>query len=348
MTSVQAYNITIGEQSAVYEYNPHRDIDLATGWNDSYTGSAIYVYGGLGTGTPYRATQYSGANAILTFQGTAVYMCFTPGSNVEWSFSLNPTAAYRQLDGSADPTCSQWGGTTLVVADSLTYNSYTATLTVNSIPPGGQFAFFGSVVSVSIGPVGTKANPPLTIDDHASTWTYTPVNEWDQETDTGAVDGEYSQTCYYNGQNIASASYTATNTSALYVVGMLRADIAFYTVQLNGEPPLKYNAFNFWTTNQQVLFFAGGLDPTQEYTVQLQNYDTDYTTPPIPANCLRIDAIYLINGSPPPGYVSPPCPLACLMLITCDLQYFLHFVAASLFQYFRAHFSKQRLLTPND
>ncbi|KZO95438.1 hypothetical protein CALVIDRAFT_564842 [Calocera viscosa TUFC12733] len=227
-------------------------------------------------------------------------MCLFPTEYVKWSFSITPNATSRTLDSSADPTCLQWGGTTVVVADHLSYDTYTATLTVNSIPLGQEFYFFGSVVSVSIGPTGTQAKGPVIIDDTASSWVYTPISQWIEVPQVPeAVAGSYSQTCDYNGQNIASATYVASNTSALYVVGMLGSTIAFYTVQLNGEEPLKYNAYDFWEANQQVLFFTGGLDPTQQYTIQLQNYDTDYQTSPINVNCLSIDAIYLIEGVPP-------------------------------------------------
>ncbi|KZT54625.1 hypothetical protein CALCODRAFT_379009 [Calocera cornea HHB12733] len=212
VSSVQAYNITIGEQSAVYAYNPHRDIDLASGWNDSYTGSSNFVLGAVGSGTPYRATQYNGASVALTFQGMAVYVCFTASDGVDWDLTLIPTATTRQVDGSSDPICSTWGGNTLVVADSLSYDNYNATLTFNTIPSGADVFFYGSVVGVSVGPTGVQAEPAIVVDDHASTWTYVPSDQWVQETDDGAIDGGYTQTCSYNQSDIASATYTASST----------------------------------------------------------------------------------------------------------------------------------------
>ncbi|KZO95433.1 hypothetical protein CALVIDRAFT_599217 [Calocera viscosa TUFC12733] len=286
MTSIQPYNITIGEQSPLYTYLPQRDGLATSGWNDSYTGSTAYVLGGVGDGTPYRTTEVPVSTYTNGFSASLISLTFQGA----------PT---QQADANADPVCSQWGGTTIAFAVDLPDSSNIAVLEFDpqvKISNFGGFRFFGSVVSVSIGPAGTKANAPLIIDDRGFGWDYSPANEWTVETDPGAINGSYSETCSYSAQDTAIATYTTSNASALYVVGMIRPDIAYYSVQMNDGEPTIYNAYNSWTTEQQVLFMASGLDPTQQYTIQLQNYAAGYTTPPIGINCLRVDAVYVIEG----------------------------------------------------
>ncbi|KZT54619.1 hypothetical protein CALCODRAFT_519223 [Calocera cornea HHB12733] len=291
MADVQSYNLTIGEESALYEYYPGRDLDPALGWNSSYTGNIVYDFGAVGTGTPYRTTQVvttpsakNYATVSLSFQGTAIYMCFS---------------AIAEADAHAVPVCSQWGGTTIAFVNDLPAGNHTAVLAAVSYVTGGHaFNFFGSVVTLTI-PEGTGVPSPLAIDDTAYGWTYSPANEWSQVVDPGAVNGSFSQTCYYNGQSISSATYTATNVLALYVVGVVKADISFYTVQMNEDPPYVRNAYNFWTSKQQILFLASDLDPMQQYTIQIQNYAAQYPSPALgnDQSCLRVDAIYLFSAN---------------------------------------------------
>lgn len=82
---------------------------------------------------------------------------------------------------------------------------------------------------------------------------------------------------------------------------MVTSNTYGYTITFNGIYYL-YNASNLWGSNKQVLFFAGGLDPSKIYPVTVQNYDslqpqlpTFYASPGL--SCFNIDGILTQKGA---------------------------------------------------
>jgi len=92
--------------------------------------------------------------------------------------------------------------------------------------------------------------------------------------------GNYHSTAIY--QPNSSASYTFEGASAVILRGLSMCNYGPYTVTLNDQTgsfnqTASFNASDlYWRHSQSVLYFAGGLDSAQSYTITLVNYDSNY------------------------------------------------------------------------
>ncbi|KZT52051.1 hypothetical protein CALCODRAFT_520967 [Calocera cornea HHB12733] len=263
MTSFTPYNISLNSSSPTFIYQPYRDGywgaqgDPAGGWRGSFTGVTSWPGAGinnLGSGSPFRETYMDGSTVTLDFEGTGVYLCFTPtASSFTFTVDDDPVST---TGPSSDPACAARGGQVMAYAAGLTYGGHTATLRVNA-QGSTDFQFFGGVVTVGLN--GT--NPILQyVDDTDPGWTYELNNTW--TTSTPANDGgiDYNDTlhwmCSYGPSY--TASYTFNGSSAVQLLGLLDLNIGAYTIQLDGQSYI-FNGSDLWRESQQVLFFQGGL-----------------------------------------------------------------------------------------
>ncbi|KZO95551.1 hypothetical protein CALVIDRAFT_564603 [Calocera viscosa TUFC12733] len=299
MASVTEYNITLGSESPVFNYLPFRDSDPSQGWNASYTGDATYVPG-LGSGTAFRRTQKDGAQLELDFTGTGIYLCYSAEQGASASLSIDGQSA-----GTAMPSdgtfCSGTGAATLAVASDLSYGSHQAVLDVAIPQTSSSLLFYEGIVTVGAGVAGSQisSTSPVYVDDRDSGWMYEPLPElWTVHTTSSSGDYDHTRTgiCTY-APNV-SASYNFTGAAAVFLIGGVANESFGYTITLDGTST-SYNATNFWTSERQVLFFQGGLDPTAEHTIRATNYDPNQPTPPEARACFNIDALGLIESTPP-------------------------------------------------
>ncbi|KZP01251.1 hypothetical protein CALVIDRAFT_559879 [Calocera viscosa TUFC12733] len=189
----------------------------------------------------------------------------------------------------------------MAYADGLTYGNHSATVRVNS---GGStdFLFYGGVVTVGLN--GT--NPVVQrIDDTDPGWSYQPQDTWIfSNASTNVAVGEYNTTyhwmCSYGPSY--TASYTFSGSSAVQLFGMLNLNMGPYTIHLN-EQSYVYNGSDLWREAHQILFFNGALDPTQEYTLTLVNYDQAAPNAQQPVGpdfypCVAVDELILTKTTP--------------------------------------------------
>jgi len=300
MGSVTEYNITLGSESPVFNYLPFRDTAASQGWNSSYTGNTIYV-AGLGSGTAYRRSQKDGAQIELDFDGTGLYLCYTAegGSLAALTIDGKPAGATLSTDGTF---CDASGAETLVVASGLPYGSHQALLNVSIPQDTASFLFYEAVVTVSAGVEGSQiaSNAPHLVDDRDPGWSFGPLPQlWSVHVTSSDGDYEHTRTgtCTYSSAN--EASYTFTGAGAVYLMGGVANESFGFTITLDGQSA-SYNATNFWTSQQQILFFQGGLNPTTEHTITATNYNPSQPVPPDDGRaCFNIDALGLIQSTPP-------------------------------------------------
>jgi hypothetical protein len=94
-------------------------------------------------------------------------------------------------------------------------------------------------------------------------------------------------------------------SAAVQLNGLVDLNIGPYTITLDGQSTV-FNGSDLWSQPQEVLFFQAGLDPTQEYTITLTNYNADApkAQQPIGSNnqpCATVDELLLYRTTPAPG-----------------------------------------------
>ncbi|EJT96807.1 hypothetical protein DACRYDRAFT_119868 [Dacryopinax primogenitus] len=273
------------------------------GWRSSYSNVTTWPNAGLGnvgTGIPLRETYLDKANVSVQFEGTAIYLCFTPtGAAYTFSVDGNPVSTIGEV---TDPACDDTGANTMAYVDGLSYGSHTGTLRVNS-EGNTDFLFFGGVVTV-----GLNGTNPVSerIDDSDTRWSYEPQNSWTYQNTSGTNDNStLSWTCSYGPSY--TASFIFNGSSAVQMLGLLDLNIGPYTVQLDDQS-YQFNGSDFWRESQQVLFFKGGLDASKQYTITLINYDQSAPDAQQPIGpdfypCASVQALLLTKVTP--GLPSP-------------------------------------------
>jgi len=266
----QPYNLTLPSYSPVFTYLPYRDGDPTQGWNSSYSesnnddpcdGDFNYC---LGSGIAFRMTTSYFASFNLDFTGTAIYLCFGLGYVVG---SLNIDGAITgTVAALGDPVCAMYGAYVIavVVIDDLALAEHRATYNTDAVD---GVEFYGAAVTISAGQPGPKKVE--VIDDSDSQWNY--EGNWGWNGDDEMWNGNYHTTATYASNS--SASYTFTGASAVILRGLSGCNSGPYTVELNDQTA-SFNASDLhWRHAQSVLYFAGGLNPNQAYTITLFNYD---------------------------------------------------------------------------
>ncbi|KZT51451.1 hypothetical protein CALCODRAFT_135575 [Calocera cornea HHB12733] len=294
-------------------YAPIRDGPAAQGWNASYSGSTVYVPGNAGVGTPFRHTENNGASFEIQFEGTAWWFCLSANDGATFDFTSNghtlQTSGLR-----ADSTCSQWPeAKTILGTGNLTYESYTIGVNVTLPTDEASFDFYGAVLQISAGATGTEESIPVTIDDTDPGWNYQPW-PWLPANNSQDYNGTHSYACTYDPT--VTATYTFNETTALQLIGSPDDNTFGYSISFEGVESV-YNATNLWHADKQVLYVAGGLDPSTTYKLTLSNYDSNQPNGPgIPGGvvCTNLDALVLMkvasatSGAPGSATTSPPSP----------------------------------------
>ncbi|KZT52038.1 hypothetical protein CALCODRAFT_487424 [Calocera cornea HHB12733] len=327
MSGLQPYNLSISSSSPAFRYAPFRDGyygdsgEVKGGWRSSFKGA-----GGANSqwptpslnnwldGVAYEETEFDGASVSLSFEGTALYFCIiSAGEGDTYTMSINNTNTdflrYAQPMASA---CGSDADAIMIAVAELPYGTHSVQLVAHPEPSADEFEdpdfyFYGGVVTLGMN--GTYIQD-VTIDDSDRSWTY--FGNWTSETTNPyASDNTLHRSCYYGPENFVR--YTFSNASVVRLLGQTSVDTGPYTVTLVGQTSnisASYNASNFWTTPQAVLFFAANLNPLEQYTISLINYDSQHpnTGTPLISNagnntCASIDALVLTQSHP-----SPPAP----------------------------------------
>ncbi|KZO91550.1 hypothetical protein CALVIDRAFT_341460 [Calocera viscosa TUFC12733] len=275
---LQPYNISLPSFSPLFIYEPQRDGPPNLGWNSSYSVGpqplAWSHQGVVGQGIAYHVTQYDGASISLGFEGTAVYFCLSEGPSAPYTFLVDGTEVSSTGDP-ADAACANYGGlaNVLLVANALDYGVHNVTLLVHVSNATPQVQFFGATVTVGAGQRGAKT--AQVIDDskfqYTSSWYSTDDDPlmWDVMLHGLSVYNDYG-----------------------------------FTVTLSNQPPVIFNASDtYWRHSSVLLFFAGGLNNTDSYTITIANYDPNQPNPPIVNNpnnvpgtaCATVDKLVLVQ-----------------------------------------------------
>ncbi|EJT96819.1 hypothetical protein DACRYDRAFT_19113 [Dacryopinax primogenitus] len=316
MSQLQPYNLSLSSSSPAFIYSPFRDGywgtngDLAGGWRSSFKGAPLSWpaanINNLIDGVAYEETWKDGASVTFTFEGTGFYFCLTSYAPNTYSVSMNGTAAGYLIQ--TGPCGSN--GNVMAFMDNLPYGSHTVQLVAHPTSTEldqGSVQFYGA--NVTLGMNGTYTQN-IVIDDRDPAWFY--YGNWTATTaNPYATSGSLHRNCWYNPSSLAR--YTFSDANVVWLLGQPWIDAGPYTVSLTGggkNTTVTYNASNFWTSPQVILFAAADLDPGQKYTITLTNFDSSQpgSTIPVVANegnqtCTSVDALVLTQTQPLP---SPP------------------------------------------
>jgi len=110
-------------------------------------------------------------------------------------------------------------------------------------------------------------------------------------------EGSYHFSCDYDPTTTASVTFTGANAIMLHSFASWN-ELGF-TVTLDNATVGSYNSSDvYWLHAPQLLYFAGGLDPTQEHQLTVSNYVAGQSPPPGVIWCLAVDALVLIMDDP--------------------------------------------------
>ncbi|KZV82411.1 hypothetical protein EXIGLDRAFT_345931 [Exidia glandulosa HHB12029] len=300
------YNVSLSAASPLFQYTPSRDGDVLSAWNASYTDSSIWPQGGAAispptSGVAFRRTQSTSARVSITFEGSALYLCFATGG-AGYALTLDNALVKTTIPNAAsNPICAAYaaaGVDTLLYSEGLgDSSSHTALLQV-SAATGSEFKFFGGQVTMGVTTNGKVVNDDSNVDDQDSGWSYTPTDSglaWDRGghgrtlfNTTSSFDCNYGATVL--------ATYTFSDAGGVILRGNVWPDAHAFSVTLD-DKTTNMDASSSWEDGQAVFFMKGGLDPTAQHTITLRDFNSD-----VPdcnrgrVCCVALDAITLLKA----------------------------------------------------
>ncbi|KAJ6539566.1 hypothetical protein B0H19DRAFT_1269872 [Mycena capillaripes] len=268
---MSSVNITVLDQSPTWLFEPDREGLAASSWQSSWTGSpdssydSTHTQTNIATGTSSHVTSLAGATAQIDFTGSAISI-YGQGTAGAYSTTLDggapvtgsPVGSMLATYGGLDDTPKH----TLVLTAtksqtlSLSYATFTirSNLAANSVDNSTEIA------------VTNGTNNALTTNSFFST------------SGDGFSNAHSDQGYTRIDSNSPGAliSFSCSKTSALFVYGTTNWNHQTFSVEL--DPPAGasqgariFNGTSKWFVLDNLLFWEGGMDPTQTYQVKITN-----------------------------------------------------------------------------
>ncbi|KAJ7129440.1 hypothetical protein C8R44DRAFT_78106 [Mycena epipterygia] len=270
-------NVTVLDQSPTFIYVPDREGSSSTSWQSSWTPALDYdpthTKPNIASGSSSHVTSLAGATVQLDFLGVGITI-YGQGTAGAYSTILD---GGKEITGSPDSAgvLASYGGLSatdkhtiiLKATKSQTLSLSYATFTLRSDLETS------SVVNTTVQAVTVGANNAFITNSLFSTSGSGFSNEHSDQNYT-RLDTDSSA---------ATITFTCSNTSALFVYGTTNYNHQTFSVEL--DPPAGasqgariFNGTSKWFVLDNLLFFEGGMDPTQKYQVKLENLiDGSYT-----------------------------------------------------------------------
>lgn len=259
-----SWNITLNDTSPVFAYYPYYDgFGTGNGWQIWYSETGYNtVFANPGVGISAHITSLPGANVTLSFYGTGIELHGTANCTFDVS-----------VDGIFSSSLSS---TSDVLYSQQTLSEGTHSLTLTAHPASGQqLAFENAVIYIA------QAVPQMVSYSNTNTTFLNYTGNWTTATDTH-VPGSTFHTTKTMGSSVTT---TFGGSSAVIVQGIVNWGNWQYTVSLNGTQSV-LNASSFWFIPDTTLFYQGGLDPTQNYVLNIADTSED-------GNILEINSVKL-------------------------------------------------------
>lgn len=264
-----SWNITLNDTSPVFTYYPYYDgFGTGNGWQIWYSETGYNtVFANPGVGISAHRTSLPGANVTFSFYGTGIELHGTANCTFDVA-----------VDGIFSSSLSS---TSDVLYSKQTLSEGTHSLTLTAHPTSGQqLAFENAVIYID------QAIPQMVSYSNTNTTFLNYTGNWSTATDVHVPGGVFHSTKTMG----SSVSTTFGGSSAVLVQGIVNWGNWQYTVSLNGTQSV-LNASSFWFIPDTTLFYEGGLDPTQNYSLNIVDTSED-------GNIFEINSVKLYQPQP--------------------------------------------------
>ncbi|KAJ7930004.1 hypothetical protein B0H13DRAFT_1962802 [Mycena leptocephala] len=303
-------NITVLDQSPTFLYSPDREGVSSNSWQSAWTGSADSSYDlthtqpNIAQGTSSHVTSRAGATVEIEFMGVAVSL-----------YGQGTAGAYTTVLDSGSPVSGSPSGSMLATYGGLndTVKHKIELRVTESQPLSLSYATFTirsdlvstSVVNTTQIAVTTGTNNALTTNSFFSTSGSGFSNEHEDQGYT-RIDSSSSD---------ALISFSCSNTSALFVYGTTNWNHQTFSVELDppagvSEGPRIFNGTSKWFVLDNLIFWEGGMDPSQTYQVKVTNLNggsyTDIHSPFAPYISVLISYSRVASSNPQSTSASNP------------------------------------------
>ncbi|GJE94533.1 hypothetical protein PsYK624_107030 [Phanerochaete sordida] len=254
------YNVTIDDASPLIQYDQW--------WSDSSHSDSLWSDYADGT---FHATEQYGATAKLSFNGSAIYLYGAKRPNHDvYAVTLDGnTQTANGYPGSTTANLFKQNLFSQIGLDPTTPHQIALTNQYSSSVPAYVDLDY-AIITAGDGDQSTQRQDITWDDDMAQ---YSPG--WD-DSPNGFESGYYNNTMHRT--NTANAYATLTfSGNAIAVYGVTSTNHGFFSVALDGAPPIKLNGTipgDQSIRYQNLLYWAGGLSYGQ-HSVIITNVDTN-------------------------------------------------------------------------
>ncbi|KAJ7180326.1 hypothetical protein C8R43DRAFT_941973 [Mycena crocata] len=263
-------NITVLDQSPTFIYSPNREGVASSSWQSAWSGSADSTYdsthakNNIAQGTSSHFTSLSGATVQIDFVGVAVTL---HGQGTAGAYTTTLDEGQAVAGSPAGSVLATYGGLSatskhtimLRVTQAQTLSLSYATFTIRSDIQSSQIQ-------------NTTQTAVSVVNDLPSTNTFFSLsgNGFSNQ----HMDQDYTR--LDTSASGASISFTCRNTSALFVYGTTNYDHQTFSMELSpatatSQGARVFNGTSKWFVLDNLVFWEGGMDPTQVYQVKMTN-----------------------------------------------------------------------------
>ncbi|KAG8735960.1 hypothetical protein FRC10_009949 [Ceratobasidium sp. 414] len=275
------WNITLDDSSPVFNYLPYGDGAAGDGWATHYSISGFHQAGGdAPLGDSSHVTWNNKSSLSLLFCGSSVYLYGQ--ANCTYDVFLDDIY-YSQLP---------YGGV-LVAFPSIAAGQHNITITPYANNSKSAFSFDKAIVT--LGSISRDPGRGDIYDNRNSSIVY--QGNWAQPTNN-STPSTTAPPSYHETKVGGSTASLGFKGEAVMITGALGREHWLYRVTLDGVSSI-YNASSWWTINDTILYFQGGLDPTKPHSVTLTNEGNDSGL-----STLSLNSITVFGSIPNPNSIA--------------------------------------------
>ncbi|KAH7915724.1 hypothetical protein BJ138DRAFT_917311 [Hygrophoropsis aurantiaca] len=252
------WNVTLNDTSPVISYYPYYDgFGLTNGWQIWYSESGFNTeYAYPGNGYSAHITSLPGANMTLQFYGTGIELIGS--ANCTYDITLD-----NMIPGNVNPA-----GDLLYTNSGLSEGNHTITLIAQPDQSTQQLAFERAIIINNLSN-GQQLPQEITY-GNTDTSFLNYAGNWSTATDSHIPNGTY----HYTATMGSSVSMSFSGSIAVGIQGIANWGNWQYLVSLNGDQQV-LNSSSYWFIPDTTLYYQGGLDPTQAYTLNITDSSED-------------------------------------------------------------------------
>ncbi|PCH44152.1 hypothetical protein WOLCODRAFT_76982 [Wolfiporia cocos MD-104 SS10] len=272
IAELASFNISVTDQSPLFQYLPYRDGPLDTSWNVSYSANSPQEWAPdkfFRTSESSHTTYLNGASVQIEWTGTAFWLYG----------SADPGSYEIQVDGDQHTVGDGATDSILFGQTDLPYGWHSVNLTVVDAP----VSITGATLTVRMGEEGSElqsrniSTVTNSIPPAANPLFLSDGDAWSVNSSYGSFGPTVeSYPRVTTDVKAASLFFTLNSTVGFAIYGSCDFDMGSYNVTINPPPPISpatgtFNASSHWIALNEIKYVATGLDRTKNYSVTVTN-----------------------------------------------------------------------------